>query len=81
MTAQSTPNEQPTSMTVEEYAVDLAVYGIVKAAEGDLNEDGQIDDKGHHAACDLALDIARAIGANPQVVLDLAASYREAGAL
>lgn len=42
-------------------------------AEDDLNEDGEIAEENHQAACDLALRIAAAIEANPKAVFALAA--------
>jgi hypothetical protein len=55
--------------TIEEYAIDLVVDGARSVAEDDLNEDGEIADGDHEAACDLALDIARAIGEHSAEVL------------
>jgi hypothetical protein len=59
-------------MTIEEYAIDLVCVGAEHVAEDDLNEDEQIADADHQAACDLAIDIAHAIRDNPQVALELA---------
>ena len=60
-----------TVKTIEEYAVELVVEGARNLAEDDLNEDGDIADDDHQPACKLALDIARAIDANPAAVLAL----------
>lgn len=57
--------------TIAEYAVELVVVGAIHVAEDDLNEEDDIAEEDHQAACDLALDIARAIKANPEVVLEL----------
>lgn len=57
--------------TVEEYAVDLVVVGAIHVAEDDLNEEDEIAEEDHGPACKLALEIAAAIKANPQVVLEL----------
>jgi hypothetical protein len=57
--------------TIEEYAVDLVVDGATSFAEDDMNEDGEIADENHRAACDLAEEMARAIRDNPQAVLAL----------
>lgn len=58
-------------MTVEEYAIDLVVEGADHVATDDTNEAGKIEDDKHQEACNLALEIARAIKDNPQVVLAL----------
>lgn len=58
-------------MTVEEYAIDLICDGGVSTAEDDLNEDGAIADDDHEAACELAVDICKAIRENPGAVLAL----------
>jgi hypothetical protein len=52
--------------TVEEYAIDLVVEGAQHVAEDDTNESGEIADEDHQAACDLALDMAKAIRDNPR---------------
>jgi hypothetical protein len=57
--------------TVEEYAIELVCEGAESCAEDDLNEDGDIAEEDHDAAMDLALEIARAVRANPQAVLAL----------
>lgn len=59
--------------TIDEYAIDLIVKGTQHMAEDDTNEEGEIAEENHHAACDLALRIARAIEANPEGVLALVA--------
>lgn len=51
--------------TVEEYAINLVVEGGEHLAQEDMNESGDIADKNHQAACDLALDMAKAIRNNP----------------
>jgi hypothetical protein len=58
--------------TIEEYAIDLVCDGAESTAEDDLNEDEDIADADHRAACDLAVDIAHAIREHPDVVLELA---------
>lgn len=58
-------------MTVEEYAIDLVCHGTESLAEDDLNENEDIADADHEAACNLAIKIARAIRKNPGVVLAL----------
>jgi hypothetical protein len=60
--------------TIDEYAIDLVCSGAESTAEDDLNEEEEIADADHQAACDLAIEIAHAIRANPQVVLELAAA-------
>ena len=57
--------------TIEEYAIDLLVSGAESHAEDDLNEDEEVADADHDEACGLAIDIAHAIRANPDVVLAL----------
>lgn len=57
--------------TIEEYAVELVADGAESFAEDDMNENEDIADDDHQAACGLALKIARAIKANPQAVLAL----------
>lgn len=57
--------------TIEEYAIELVVQGAQHVAEDDLNEDEDIAQEDHEAACKLALDIARAIKANPAAALAL----------
>lgn len=52
--------------TVEEYAIELVVEGAQHVAEDDTNENGDIADGAHSAACDLALDMAKAIKDNPR---------------
>lgn len=52
--------------SVEEYAIDLVVEGADHVATDDTNESGEIGGKDHQAACDLALDMAKAIKDNPQ---------------
>jgi hypothetical protein len=59
------------SLTVEQYAIDLACDAIESCAEDDLNEDGKIAESEHEAALDLAMAIAKAIRKHPQVVLEL----------
>jgi len=59
------------AMTVEQYAIKLVCDGAESTAEDDLNEDGAIADADHGAACDLALEIARAIRDDPRAVLNL----------
>jgi hypothetical protein len=56
--------------TIEEYAIDLAAGAIEGIAEDDLNEDGEVADQDHPAACDLAIAIARAVAAYPAEVLE-----------
>lgn len=51
--------------TIEEYAIELVVEGARHVAEDDLNESADIAQDDHQPACDLALDMARAINANP----------------
>jgi hypothetical protein len=65
--------------TIEEYAVDLVVDGATSFAEDDMNEDGEVADENHQDACDLALEIAKAIRDNPQAVLALVARAHHAG--
>lgn len=57
--------------TIEEYAIQLVADGAESFAEDDLNENEDIANGDHQAACDLALKIVRAIKANPQAVLAL----------
>ena len=57
--------------TVEEYAIELVADGAESTAEDDLNEDGEIADEDHEAACDLALRICAAIRKHPAEVLAL----------
>lgn len=52
--------------TVEEYAIELVVEGAQHVAEDDTNESEEIADADHQAACDLALDMAKAIRENPR---------------
>jgi hypothetical protein len=59
--------------TIDEYAIDLIVKGTQHLAEDDLNEDGEIAEENHHAACDLALRLADAIQDNPKAVFALVA--------
>lgn len=58
--------------TTEQYAIKLVADGAEMVAEDDTNEDGEIAEDDHEAACDLAIDIANAIRDNPEVVLALA---------
>lgn len=60
--------------TIDEYAIDLVINGTQHAAEDDLNEDGEIAEEDHHAACDLALRIADVIETNPEAILALVAA-------
>ncbi len=57
--------------TIDEYAIDLIAQGAESLAEDDLNENGDIAEEDHDAACDLAIRLAHAIKANPAVVLAL----------
>lgn len=57
--------------TIEEYAVELVADGAESFAEDDLNEDGEIANDQHEQACDLAIEIAHAIKAQPEKVLEL----------
>jgi hypothetical protein len=57
--------------SIQEYAIELVAYGAESFAEDDLNEDGEVADDDHGAACDLAIKIAHAIKANPAAVLAL----------
>lgn len=57
--------------TIEEYAIDLVADGATSHAEDDTNEDGEIADEDHEAACDMAIRIAYAIQANPKIILAL----------
>lgn len=57
--------------TIEEYAIDLVCEGAEHCGTDDLNEEGEIAEEDHRAACDLAVEIAQAIRANPAVVLAL----------
>jgi hypothetical protein len=59
--------------TIDQYAIDLIVKGTQHLAEDDLNEEGEIAEENHRAACDLALRIADAIAANPKAVFALVA--------
>jgi hypothetical protein len=52
--------------SVEEYAIELVVEGAQHVAEDDTNESGEIGDGDHEDACDLALDMAKAIRDNPR---------------
>lgn len=61
--------------TIEEYAIELVADGAISFAEDDLNENEDIADGDHQAACVLAEKIARAIRANPAEVLALAARH------
>lgn len=60
--------------TIDEYAIDLVIRGIQHVAEDDLNEDGEIAEADHQAACDLALRLAAAIEVNPEALLALVAA-------
>lgn len=51
--------------TVEEYALWLVTTGITDSAEDDVNESDEIAEDDHRPACDLALDMAKAIEDNP----------------
>ncbi len=62
--------------TIDQYAIGLIVAGTQHAAEEDTNEDAEIGELDHPAACDLALRLADAIEATPEVVLALAAAPR-----
>lgn len=75
MTTEPEPDDEP--MTIEEYAVDLVCSGAMSVAEDDMNEENAIDDADHPAAVALAYRIIKAIRANPDVVLELAASQPE----
>lgn len=59
--------------TIDEYAIDLVVAGTQHLAEDDTNEEGEIVEENHRAACDLALRIADAVQANPKAVFALVA--------
>lgn len=63
--------------TIEEYAIELVADGAESCAEDDLNEEGDIADADHDAAMDLALEMARAIRAHPEVLLELVARIKE----
>lgn len=52
--------------TVEGFAIDLVVEGAQHVAEDDTNESEEIAERDHGAACDLALDMAKAIRENPR---------------
>lgn len=52
--------------TIEEYALWLVTTGITDSAEDDMNESDEIGEDDHRPACDLALDMAKAIEDNPQ---------------
>lgn len=58
-------------MLTTEYAIDLIVSAIESTAEDDLNEDGLVAEADHRPACDLAIQIAHAIKANPAAALGL----------
>lgn len=56
--------------TIEEYAIDLVAGGAESFAEDDLNEDEEIADDHHEAACDLAIRIPHHIRNYPETVLN-----------
>lgn len=60
--------------SIQEYAIDLVADGAESTIEDDLNELGDIAEDDHQAACDLAMDVVRAIRDNPSVVLALVES-------
>jgi hypothetical protein len=49
---------------IASYAIDMLTRGGESVAEDDLNEDGEIDDRDHPAACDLSIKMAHAIRDN-----------------
>jgi hypothetical protein len=55
--------------TIEQYAAELVADGAESHAEDDLNEDGEVNEPDHLAACALALDIVRAIRARPDELI------------
>lgn len=65
-------------MSIEEYAIDLVCSGAEDCATDDMNEEDEIADEDHHAAMDLALDMARTIRKNPEPFLAWYNSIREA---
>jgi hypothetical protein len=67
--------------TVEEYAVELVVAGARHVAEDDLNEDGDVADEDHGPACDLALNMARAIEQNPRSFAEWCKAMNSTGGL
>lgn len=58
--------------TIEEYAIDMVAAGAESVIEDDLNEDDEIAEADHEAACELGHAIVRAIRANPDAILALA---------
>ena len=54
------------------YAMELVAHAAESVAEDDLNEDGELSDTEHDAACDLAIRVAHFIGRHPAEVLQLA---------
>jgi hypothetical protein len=63
--------------TIEEYVIDLVADGAESKIEDDLNEDGEIADDDHEAACDLAMAIVRAIRDNPDALVALTVASEE----
>ena len=65
--------------TIEQYAIGLVADGAESTAEDDLNEDGEINDSDHQAACRLATQIAYGIRKHPAVALAAAHLGEPAG--
>jgi hypothetical protein len=61
--------EAMSDTTIEQYALDMVLNGAESTVEDDMNEDGEIGEEDHEAACDLGYRIIKVIRANRDVVL------------
>lgn len=59
----------PDLTPVQAYAIAMIIDAAMSVAEDDLNEDGELSDTDHQAACDLAMAILSGMRANPPAVL------------